>query len=101
MNTEFIVTDLGLQLNGRMLLPGTRLVVKNEPHPSWLDVGHVSGMVAEQRLVVASPAPVEPVADMPPRSELEADYEAATGKKPHHKMKDETLYAAIKEALDK
>jgi len=109
MNTVFEVTDLGLQLDGRMLLPGTRLIVKNNPHPSWLDVGHVAGEVTERRLVVASPAaePEHARASAEVEAQVEAavfgadiadirtQYEQATGRKPHYKMKAESMLAEI------
>lgn len=59
MNTQFLVTDMGLTLNDRMLMPGSTLIIKSAPHPSWLDCGHVVGQVTERRLEVASPAPKE------------------------------------------
>lgn len=56
MYNEFLITEPGAQLNGKVLMPGTRLLHKGEPHPSWKNVGHATGAVSERKLVVASPA---------------------------------------------
>lgn len=103
MNTVIEITDAGLTLDGRTLLAGTRLVVKNNPHPSWLNVGRVAGQVTEKRLEVASPAHTPAVVPDDTTDDLDAlraEYETVTGKKPHHKAKAETLQAAIDEAKD-
>lgn len=55
MYNEFMITEPGMQLNGKVLMPGTRLLHKGEPHPSWKNVGHATGAVVERKLVVASP----------------------------------------------
>lgn len=59
MYNEFMITEPGMQLNGKVLMPGTRLLHKGEPHPSWKNVGHATGAVVERKLVVASPAAAE------------------------------------------
>lgn len=98
MFNRFNVTELGIQLNGKMLMPGSSLLIKGEPHKSWLPCGHVAGQVTERTLVVASPAePVESAVPAAP-ADLETirrQYELTLGKKPHHKMTEQTMLAAI------
>lgn len=55
MYNEFLITEAGLQLNGKVLMPGTRLLHKGEAPTSWKNVGHATGAAVERRLVVASP----------------------------------------------
>lgn len=55
MYNEFLITEAGLQLNGKVLMPGTRLLHKGEAPTSWKNVGHATGAVVERKLVVASP----------------------------------------------
>lgn len=84
----FDVTDMGLQINGKMIMPGSKLVIKGGPHPSWNGCGKVQGQVSERVLVVASPETAS-------EETLRAKYERVTGKKPHHKAKDETIQAEL------
>ena len=53
--TVFSVTDMGLQIDNRMIMPGSRLLIKGAPHPAWNGCGHVAGQSSEQSLQVASP----------------------------------------------
>lgn len=55
MYNEFLITEAGLQLNGKVLMPGTRLLHKGEAPTSWKNVGHATGAAVERKLVVASP----------------------------------------------
>lgn len=92
MFNRFNVTELGIQLNGKMLMPGSSLLIKGEPHKSWLPCGHVAGQVTERRLEVASPAAPAVPADI---ETIRRQYELTLGKKPHHKMTEQTMLAAI------
>lgn len=92
MFNRFNVTELGIQLNGKMLMPGSSLLIKGEPHKSWLPCGHVAGQVTERTLVVASPA--APIVETNLET-IRRQYEIALGKKPHHKMTEQTMLAAI------
>lgn len=89
MLTEIIVTNATLKLDGKTLMPGSRLLIKGEPAKSWSGAVTVGGAVTEQRLVVATPAPS---ADL---EAVRAQYEQVIGKKPHHKMTEQTMQAAI------
>jgi len=60
MLTEIIVTNATLVLDGKTIMPGSRLLIKGEPAKSWAGAVTVGGAVTEQRLVVASPAQPEP-----------------------------------------
>jgi len=92
MFNRFNVTELGIQLNGKMLMPGSSLLIKGEPHKSWLPCGHVAGQVTERTLVVASPA--APVLENNIET-IRRQYEITLGRKPHHKMSAESMLAAI------
>jgi len=98
MLTEIIVTNATLVLDGKTIMPGSRLLIKGEPHKSWSGAVKVGGEVMEQRLVVASPAKAELVAHAGIDINLETTrlkYEQVLGKKPHHKMTEQTMLAAI------
>lgn len=56
MLTEIIVTNATLVLDGRTIMPGSRLLIKGEPHKGWSGAIKIGGEVTEQRLVVASPS---------------------------------------------
>ena len=56
--TVFSVTDMGLQIDGRMVMPGSRLLIKGAPHTGWNGCGVVVGDTGEQSLQVASPRAV-------------------------------------------
>lgn len=61
MLTEIIVTNATLTLDGKTIMPGSRLLIKGEPPKGWSGAIKIGGDVTEQRLVVASPsAPSEP-----------------------------------------
>lgn len=94
-NTVFEITSMGLQINGRMIMPGSRLVIKGAPHTTWNAVGRIAGTVTEKRLEVASPSVAPAQEDNSELDAVKADYERITGKKPHHKAKLETLLEAI------
>ena len=64
MYNEFLIDQPGLHLDGKVLMPGTRLLHKGEPPSSWKNVGHATGAVVERKLVVASPAE-QPAAQEP------------------------------------
>jgi len=74
--TVFSVTQMGLQIDGRMIMPGSRLLIKGAPHTGWNGCGVVVGDTGEQSLQVASPraavvdAPVEPVEPEPEPKQL-------------------------------
>jgi len=96
--TVFNVTSMGLQIDNRMIMPGSRLLIKGAPHTGWNGCGHIAGRTGEQSLQVASPAvPAEPAPQQDELAEARELYEEILGKKPHHKAKAETLLAEIEE----
>ena len=99
--TVFSVTDMGLQIDNRMIMPGSRLLIKGAPHPAWNGCGHVAGQSSEQSLQVASPAvPAEPAPQTDDLADARELYEEILGKKPHHKAKIETLLSEIEAYSD-
>jgi len=96
--TVFNVTSMGLQIDNRMIMPGSRLLIKGAPHTAWNGCGHIAGQTSEQSLQVASPAVhAEPAPQQDELAEARELYEEILGKKPHHKAKAETLLAEIEE----
>lgn len=89
---EIFQTGLTTQ-DGRGIMPGSTLYLKNEMPAGWSRFARSDDRV----LVVASPAAA---ADARVRNELEADYVELFGKKPHHKMSTENIHKAIIEKLD-
>lgn len=100
MKQEFHVTDLGLQIDGRMVMPGSVLKLNSKPPAHWSRFGEYKhgpeGKVPEKQFEVATPAE-EPITM---REVLAEEYEELYGKKPHHKMKPEKIKAKIEEAKD-
>ena len=102
--TVFNVTSMGLQIDNRMIMPGSRLLIKGAPHTAWNGCGHIAGQSSEQSLQVASPAvagvPAEPEPGAYTLEEARELYEEILGKKPHHKARAETLLTEIQAYSD-
>lgn len=58
---EVRIKEAGLQTkDGRMIMPGSKLLIKGAMPPAWNRVAEVTQQgVTERRLEVASPAPTE------------------------------------------
>lgn len=100
MKQEFHVTGLGLKIDGRMIMPGSVLKMNSKPPCHWQRFGEYKTRPEKakeepvKQFEVATPANK----DKPGEEALKAEYEERFGKKPHHKMKPETIKAELDKA---
>jgi len=87
---EFTVENIGLSIGSRMIMPGSKLLLKSSPPTDWRRIGSATREnVGEKVLTPATPSAEQEL------EAVRARYEEVTGKKPHHKAKAETLLAEI------
>jgi len=78
MKREFHVTGLGLKIDGRMIMPGSKLNLNSQPPSHWQRFGEVKNVMESKpakELEVATPNNDE-------LEELQALYKDQTGEEP-------------------
>lgn len=104
MYQVFEVTDWGLKLDGKDIAPGSKLLHKPGIPAAWKSVGKVVGQATDgdikraQQFEVATPAVKDDDNQGTESDDLAEEYERVLGKKPHPRMKEETMRKAIEDA---
>lgn len=93
MKREFNVTGLGLKIDGRMIMPGSKVLLNSQPPAHWSRFGEYNQAPGENRqFEVATPgegdaeeSEEEPAADregLEDMQELQAKYQEVNGSAP-------------------